>query len=126
MKLENMARSSNEKNLPFYEFQLEKGGIDWKPFLTGVLHDLKNGKHPAEIAAGVFHSLASMIYKISDETGVKHLAFSGGVFQNAVLVDNLLKLKPDKTTLYFHKNLSSNDENIGFGQLAFYDMLNAG
>jgi len=126
MKLENMARRSHEKNPPFYEFQLEKDLINWKPFLSSLLHDLKYGKHPQEIAAAVFHSLASMIYKISEETGVNHLAFSGGVFQNAVLVDNLLKLKPDKTTLYFHKNLSPNDENIGFGQLAFYDMFDAG
>jgi hydrogenase maturation protein HypF len=125
MKLENMARNSNEISPLFFEFQLDKDVINWKPFLSDVLHHLKKGKHPHEIAAGVFHSMASMIYKISDETGVNHLAFSGGVFQNAVLLDNLLKLKPDKTTLYFHKNLSPNDENIGFGQLAYFDMFDA-
>lgn len=126
MKLETMARGCNGKNPPYYEFQFENGVINWKPFLSGVLYDLKNGKHPHEIAAGVFHSLASMVYQISDVTGLKRLAFSGGVFQNAVLVNELIKQKPDRVELIFHTRLSPNDENIPFGQLAYDDMFNAG
>jgi hydrogenase maturation factor HypF (carbamoyltransferase family) len=51
--------------------------------------------------------------------GIKKLAFSGGVFQNALLVD-LLHEKLRKThELYFHQQLSPNDECISFGQLAW-------
>jgi hydrogenase maturation protein HypF len=48
---------------------------------------------------------------------MKRLAFSGGVFQNAVLVDLLIHHLSKDFTLFFHKELSPNDENIAFGQM---------
>ena len=53
------------------------------------------------------------------ENNIDKIAFSGGVFQNSLLL-NLLKkrLYPD-FELYFHKRLSPNDECISFGQLAY-------
>ncbi|MCB0299344.1 MAG: hypothetical protein KDE52_04765, partial [Calditrichaeota bacterium] len=44
--------------------------------------------------------------------------FSGGGFQNALLVD-LSKLILGDYQLFFHRHLSPNDENISFGQLVF-------
>jgi hydrogenase maturation protein HypF len=58
---------------------------------------------------------------VSKKAEVRKIAFSGGVFQNAVLVD-LCKIYLNKTNeLYFHRYLSPNDENISFGQLVYYD-----
>jgi len=36
------------------------------------------------------------------------------------LVDMLLELAPKTVNLYFHKDLSPNDENISFGQMLYY------
>jgi hydrogenase maturation protein HypF len=56
--------------------------------------------------------------------GIKHLAFSGGVFQNALLTDLILKRLGNNYKMYFHKQLSPNDECIGFGQLAYHEIQN--
>ncbi len=121
MKLENMARRYSGKKLPDYEFELSNIGINWQPFLAGIIRDISKKRDIEEIAAGVFHSLAAMIYQISKETGINRLAFSGGVFQNAVLVDEIIKQNPGNAELLFHKQLSPNDENIPFGQIAWYE-----
>ena len=59
---------------------------------------------------------------VTDHFNIDQLAFSGGVFQNALLVDLLIQQLAAKKHLYFHQQLSSNDECIGFGQLACYQI----
>ncbi len=51
------------------------------------------------------------------------LAFSGGVFQNTLLVDMIIELLSHKRRLYFHQQLSPNDECIGFGQLSCFSIM---
>lgn len=71
--------------------------------------------------AYLFHyGLARMIAYVAHKAGVNKVALSGGVFQNGLLVE-LLESVPE-IDVYFHKTMSPNDENISFGQLAFYDM----
>ena len=60
------------------------------------------------------------IIKIAKKRDYKYIALSGGVFQNSTLVDMLIELAPKEIKLYFHKDLSPNDENISFGQLMYY------
>ena len=68
-----------------------------------------------------FHfTLVKCIEKIAIHNNSRNLAFSGGVFQNSVLIDLILEQLDGKFNLYFHKNKSSNDENISFGQLSYY------
>ena len=121
MKLENLARNVRVDDTADYSIQIKKNELHWEPMIAAVLTDIKNSRDKSAIAAGVFRALAEMVYNISRMAGIKNLAFSGGVFQNAVLVNYLLELKPAGTDLYFHKQLSPNDENIGFGQIAYYD-----
>ncbi len=121
MKLENLARNVRVDDAADYSIQIKKNELHWEPMIAAVLADIKNDRDNPAIAAGVFRALAEMVYNISRMAGIKKLAFSGGVFQNAVLVDYLLELKPAGIELYFHKQLSPNDENIGFGQIAYYD-----
>jgi hydrogenase maturation protein HypF len=65
-----------------------------------------------------------LIWLLAEKLKIKHIAFSGGVFQNGLLVDLILiHLKKD-FDLYFNKDLSPNDENISFGQLMFYNIKN--
>ena len=58
----------------------------------------------------------------ADHFGIRRLAFSGGVFQNALLTDMIRAQAGDDHELLFHDQLSPNDENIAFGQLALYQL----
>ena len=86
----------------------------------GILRDLKKNK-PRELIAARFHiSLVDLILHIARTSKSTAIAFSGGVFQNALLVDLIRVLAHDHLQLYFHKRLSPNDESIAFGQMAYY------
>ncbi|HYK45183.1 MAG TPA: hypothetical protein VEV83_08450, partial [Parafilimonas sp.] len=62
-------------------------------------------------------TLAMIISKVAIKERVRKVAFSGGVFQNALLVD-LVNLQLSKSfELYFHEQMPPNDECIAFGQL---------
>ena len=68
-----------------------------------------------------FHyTLIKAIEKIAEKYKVKELAFSGGVWQNALLVDLAIDVLGEKFSIHFHEKLSPNDENISFGQLNYY------
>lgn len=119
MKLEALAlQCKNPSAKECYEFKLFKNIIYVKPLLEQLMRDLKNNVAKEVIAYKVHASLAKLVEKAAVNAGVKKIAFSGGVMQNALLVDLLTGLLKDRFELYFHKQLSPNDECISFGQLA--------
>ena len=63
-----------------------------------------------------------IIRLVAEKEGIKKLAFSGGVFQNALLVDLIHHHLEEKFDLFFHLELASNDENISFGQIVAYQI----
>ncbi len=97
---------------------------DHEPFsVVSLFSDLVDG-----ILQGVSHELLAYrlhvrlvdwIHEVANREQINNLAFSGGVFQNTVLVDIIKSRLGNKYTLYFHQQLSPNDECISFGQLAF-------
>jgi hydrogenase maturation protein HypF len=88
-------------------------------YLKSLISRIKEGV-PKEILAYQFHlALVHWIEEVALRQQVKHLAFSGGVFQNALL-NRLINQKLGlHYNLFFHHQLSCNDECIGFGQLAY-------
>ncbi|MEO0777244.1 MAG: carbamoyltransferase HypF [Bacteroidota bacterium] len=96
--------------------------IPTRQLLRELIADLRRGRATNWIAAKFHYSLVHLIRVIADRCQIKRLAFSGGVFQNAVLVD-LLRLHLDGAyELYFHEQLSPNDENISYGQLVCHQI----
>ncbi len=124
MQLEALARNCDKNSGEFYNIQLVNDRLDWYAFLEELLEDYRQKIEVAVIAQKVFYSLAKMVGHLSHYFRIDQLAFSGGVFQNALLVDMLIELMGNKKQLYFHQQLSPNDECIGFGQLAYFKMLN--
>lgn len=122
MLMEALARQSQTRSADFYPMPFVNGILDWTPFLIAFMEDIARRKERAEIAWKVFYSLARSVERVSDEYLTNKLAFSGGVFQNALMTDLLIKLLAGKKELYFHRQLSPNDECIGFGQLACYQI----
>ncbi|RMG32070.1 MAG: carbamoyltransferase HypF [Bacteroidetes bacterium] len=96
------------------------GTISTPSLLNGVLADLKAGKSREWIAACFHFSLVKAVQHTARKLGITQIAFSGGVFQNAVLTDLLRHHLQAAFSLYFHRQLSPNDENIALGQLAYY------
>lgn len=122
MNLEACARNNQFFNHEYYPFNLIENIVDYDAMLDELLMDLKNGFGKEYIAYKVFYSLAKLIESVSDKMQCNKLAFSGGVFQNALLVDMIVDLLSSKRELYFHQQLSPNDECISFGQIAYYQL----
>ncbi len=88
--------------------------------LLQVLLRKNMGIHVQENAYHFHYGLVRTIVYVARLARVKRIACSGGVFQNGLLVE-LLQSVPD-IEVYLHKELSPNDENISFGQLAHADL----
>lgn len=119
MKLEAAARNCTNNDFDYYPLTINKNRLEWFPMVNAILRDRNSGIETAVIARKVFVSLVMSIKNIAVKTGVKKIACSGGVFQNALLVDLLIEIMGKEYELFFHRQLSPNDECIGFGQIAF-------
>jgi hydrogenase maturation protein HypF len=86
-----------------------------------ILQDVDAGMEPGLVAAKFHVHLAELVWRLAGGLGTRSVACSGGVFQNALLSDILFRLMPPGHGLYLHRELSPNDENISFGQLAYWD-----
>ena len=87
-----------------------------------VIEDKNKGVANSEIAAKFHLSLVNLIRLEAEKQRVKKIAFSGGVLQNSLLIDLIKTVLQDEYELIFHHRLSSNDENISYGQLAWFSM----
>ena len=97
--------------------------LDWRTAIEWLVIELMHGGRKEQLAAGFHDGFAVMLAEtckaVSSETGIRHVALSGGVWQNKRLLSitcALLKragLKP-----LIHKNTSPNDECISLGQIA--------
>jgi hydrogenase maturation protein HypF len=101
------------EDFPAEAFPLQK-------ILRGILKDIQEKRDASFIAAKFHYSLVKGIKYLAREGGFRKLAFSGGVFQNALLVDLIQADLGDAFELYFHRELSPNDESVSFGQLICY------
>lgn len=93
--------------------------IHTKDLFVQIIHDLKTGYDIGWIAVKFHLTLVQIIKVIAQQNRVKKIAFSGGVFQNTLLLDLITQHLSADFELYFHQQLSPNDENISFGQWAY-------
>lgn len=117
--LENLVLDYDIKSCKSYLNDIENG-IYPKEIISKIYTDIKLGEPRAQIIANFLFTLAFLILEMAKNKNYKHIALSGGVFQNTTLMDMLLELVPKEIKLYFHKELSPNDENISFGQIMYY------
>jgi len=81
-----------------------------------VLEMRRKGVDRGQIAFRWHLGIAQWICYMAEELGVRKVAFSGGVWQNALLVDLVSGLMEDKE-LYFHRHFPP---CISFGQVMYY------
>lgn len=94
--------------------------VDTKMLMEGIINDLQTGQEPGRIALKFHYTMVNIIQKAARWCSVKKIAFSGGVFQNTLLVDLIQHQLGQEFELFFHRQLSPNDENIAFGQWAHF------
>ncbi len=99
---------------------LEEGALSGKRLLDRIWEELERGADTQEIAVNFLFTLASLVRELADSIGVRKIAFSGGVFQNTILIDMVQELLKDGHETYFNVNLAPNDENISFGQVMYH------
>jgi hydrogenase maturation protein HypF len=95
-------------------------------FLQPIAAGILRGEPAGELAARFHISIVDWVAYIARRQALRRIAFSGGVFQNAVLTDLLLHRLRDEFSLYFHRELSPNDENIAFGQVGLRGLSDGG
>lgn len=119
MRLEHLASGASARADDIFRdvYLLPNGNIDTRQFFQDALNAL-HLKTPAQnIAAAAHRALVRIIGKVAEKQAVTDIAFSGGVFQNALLVDMLVQVLGGRFRLHFHRQLSPNDECIATGQL---------
>ena len=90
--------------------------------LKKIIRDLTTGLDINFVAAKFHVTLVNWIANVAKHQGCNKIAFSGGVFQNDLLVDLAIEYLSKSHDLYFHEQLSPNDENISFGQLIYHEI----
>ena len=103
-----------------YPISFKDNSIGFQAAILAIIQDLQNGKSKYFIAAKFHFSLIEAIAMVAKSSNSQKIAFSGGVFQNSLLVDLLIQHLGEDYELFFHQELSPNDENISFGQLIYY------
>ncbi len=90
---------------------------DWAPLVEAVLADTRKGV-PASVVSARFHnSLCGWILEVARRAGVGQVALSGGVFQNAYLVEHAAALLEESGFRVFtHQRVPANDGGIALGQ----------
>nr|MDA8404459.1 hypothetical protein [Desulfobacteraceae bacterium] len=126
MELEMMAETGRidmRKN-KVYGFEWTDGEtkrISVRPVITGILNDMKNGV-PLPLISRRFHAtlirlFSSLCRELRTETGLNRVVLSGGVFQNAILLDGLISaLENEKFEVFTHSLAPANDGGISLGQ----------
>jgi len=118
--LENYITNYNLNNCYSYCEVVEKSKISTKQLMFNLFQDYKKGNAKEQVITNFFYTLANIIFQIAQNYNFKHIAFSGGVFQNTILIDMIKEIGEKKYKLYFNMNLAPNDENISFGQMMYY------
>ena len=97
--------------------------ICWNSLWAGLLEGLKQGRDIGHLAAD-FHltlidTLASKAIAICDDSSLDTVALTGGVFQNAILLEGLhARLASAGLRVLTHHKVPANDGGIALGQIA--------
>ena len=97
--------------------------ISMKPLLLHTLDGIVQGANPEQLAWDAHHAIveitACTAVEISNSTGVRTAALSGGVFMNRLLLEGIsAELEHAGLTVLTPRDLPCNDGGIAYGQAA--------
>lgn len=125
VELENIAVDNTEEKYKF-DLNYENDMLLIEPLIliTGLINDIQKKKKKSFVAKKFHNTLAEIIFEsaklLNKKYMIKKFGFSGGVFQNQLLI-KLIKEKfyNKKFELIFHKNIPPNDAGISAGQALY-------
>ena len=99
--------------------------IGWEALLRGIVADLRAGVAPRDLAAGFHRAVAEMIVAVAgaanaslEEGRPLAVGLTGGVFQNALLVEEAFAcLTAAGYEPFGHRIVPPNDGGIALGQI---------
>lgn len=128
IELEMLASSVAPDEQPPYPYALLRSGqgplqIDVSPMLSALVEDLQRGYDRARLARRFHRSLVAMFVdlcqRIREVCGLSQVALSGGVFQNRLLLEDLVtELEASGFAVYLNRRVPPNDGGLSLGQLA--------
>ncbi|MGD9209678.1 MAG: carbamoyltransferase HypF, partial [Desulfobacteraceae bacterium] len=101
--------------------QVDPIQINTAPLIAQIVEDIYKGLSPAVISAKFHQSLSSGFTQVCErlrkENKINKVVLSGGVFQNAILLEKLSKnLIRQNFDVYMHRLVPTNDGGISLGQ----------
>jgi hydrogenase maturation protein HypF len=126
IEFEALADPDEAKSYPFELSQSEAGSersrtIEVKSGIEALIKDVMTGIPVSKISARFHNGLADAIRmtvnKMNQETGIRLVVLSGGVWQNLTLIGRTLSLlRADGFTVYLHRQVPTNDGGLSLGQ----------
>ncbi len=132
IELEILARhqqgSSDKELLAIYPFTMRQRDhmpalLDVTPMFRAIVYDIQQGVTSSQIAYRFHRSIAELLVTACicarEQSGLQSVALSGGVFQNQLLLEQLVKRLEDLSfQVYINRRVPPNDGGISFGQIA--------
>ncbi len=123
--LEEIAKKADDTS--YYNYNI-KDYIEIKNIIKEILEDINNGVSFFNIARKFHNTIirfsTEVCISIRNETGLKTVALSGGVFQNTILLEGIENsLKNVGFNVLTHKIVPTNDSGISLGQIFIADKL---
>ncbi len=122
MWLEHVARRS--RPVAPYPFHLTGEELDFRPLLKAVVADRLGGRATEEIARAFHAAIACTVVEVGRTLGTAHgaraIVLSGGVFQNALLMEEIAAATGHDPALpvWVNRQVPPNDGGISLGQAA--------
>ncbi len=96
--------------------------LDWEPMVHAFVDDLVNKQTIGAVSTRFHRGLATVVADITEQigrdTGITACALSGGVFQNALLLELLVPLlRMRGCRVLIHREVPPNDGGVSLGQL---------
>jgi hydrogenase maturation protein HypF len=119
MMLEYLAEPSEKGS---YHFRIEDEKplcIDWSPVFEEIFDDQSSQLSHSRISMKFHLGLSQLILELAQQCGLEKVVLSGGCFQNAILLENTIRLLRDHGFRpYWHQRVPPNDGGIALGQIA--------
>jgi hydrogenase maturation protein HypF len=106
-----------------YPFSIEGQTLDVSPMIRAIVNDTQKGVSIPQIASRFHRSIAELLaaacVKVREQSGLNVVALSGGVFQNRLLLEQLLaRLTEVAFQVYVNRRVPPNDGGLSLGQAA--------
>lgn len=97
--------------------------FDWRQMIFDIVHDVRSGCSAGIISAKFHRAVVQMLVDAASlakkQYGGNIVALSGGVFQNAYVLGNVInKLQTHGFDVYSNEKVPANDGGISYGQAA--------